>query len=152
MYLKSPVPVKLPEGISVRELTLDDQSQIRQWAGSRNSGLIQHLLQLEHSVNDDRILEYGVFADNQLLAVASCAPEKVHGFALNDCINILFAEGKEQTELHRTIYNWVTNELAAKGLIPFDNIQQGDYAASHGGFTSEEIGYSLVQQTFIIGS
>ncbi|MDE5597727.1 MAG: hypothetical protein K2J04_07835, partial [Lachnospiraceae bacterium] len=33
-------------------------------------------------------------------------------------------------------------------MIPFDNLQQGDYAVSHGGFTSEDIGYSFVQQVF----
>ncbi len=147
MYLGNPEVVSLQEGMIIRPLTSKDHDQIRQLAGSRNNGLIHHLLHLEQSEKDEGTLEYGVFTDH-LLAVAVCAPERVHGFVLNDCIMILFPEGEEDSNLYRIIYRWVTSQVAKEGLIPFDDIQQGEYAKANGGFCSADVGYQFVNRVY----
>jgi len=148
MFLDEPVSIQLPEKIFIRTLSGADQEFIRQWAGDRKDSFVQHLLHLEHCEKDEGILEYGIFSDKQLLAVASCAPEQVHGFWLNDCINIQFAEGLEYRELYQPIYAWITSDLIDKSIIPFDNIQYGEYAEKHGSFTSEQLGYRLVHERY----
>lgn len=149
MYLGEPVSLPLPEKMTIRPLTAADTTCIRQWAGTRKGGFIQHMLHLEQSENDENTLEYGVFTDH-LLAVAACAPERVHGFALNDCIVIMFAEGEEEPKLHRLIYTYVMERVAERGLIPFDNLQQGEYAKENGGFTSADLGYTLVNKVYCL--
>lgn len=148
MFLQAPVAVKLPEGLSIRPLSSADQKQILLWAKDRKDNFVQHLLHFAHCENDENILEYGVFLNGQLLAVASCAPEQIHGFRLNDCINIQFAKGVEYQELYRPVYSWITNDLAARDMIPFDNIQYGAFAERNGGFTSEQLGYTFVHERY----
>ncbi len=85
-----------------------------------------------------------------LLAVAVCAPERDHGFALNDCIMILFAEKEQDPDLYRIIYRWVTNQVAKEGLISFDNLQQGEYAKANGGFCPADVGFTFVNRVYCL--
>ena len=44
----------------------------------------------------------------------------------------------------------MTNEVIKLDVIPFDNIQYGEYAQENGGFTSKELGFELVNKVITI--
>lgn len=150
-YAGTPLACDLPESIRIRPLCAADCDAIRKWAGSRNDTYIRHLLNPEHYRNE-AVLEYGVFRENQLIAVAGCGIEVVHDCRFNDCCIIRFAENEENEALYRPIYTYVTNEILKQGMIACDTMQQGAYAASHGDFTTAELGFKLANQKFIINT
>ena len=173
MYFGEEMELKLPENLCIRRLTPEDLPLIRQWAGERKDGYTMHLLHLDCCADDPAVLEFGVFeklavgdenvysetgaaeaskaaAGERMIAAAGCGIESVHGFSLNDGIQIRFAAGEGNDALYRQIYAGVTNELVRMGVLPFDNIQHGGYAASHGGFTAEELGYQLVNRMWVV--
>lgn len=143
LYLGDPLKCTLPNTVTVRELTYADKDRIRKWANGRMDGYIQHLLTENHYL-DPSVLEYGVFEGDALIAVAGCFIEEVHGFRLNNCCNIRFADGKATDELYRAIFSFVVNDVMDKGVLPFDDLQHGEYAEAHGGFTSGDIGFDIV--------
>lgn len=49
-----------------------------------------------------------------------------------------------------TDYEYVTNDIVNKGILPFDDLQHGDYASSHGGFTSQDVGFTVVNRRYDI--
>ena len=172
MYFGEGMKSMLPEHLQIRRLTPKDSQMIQQWAGERQDGYTMHLLNLEHCADDERVLEFGVFESfavktnnkssdmgvssvagveegERMIAAAGCGIESVHGFSLNDGIQIHFAAGEESDSLYRQIYTGVTNEIVRMGLLPFDNIQYGSYAKLHGGFTSEELGYQKVNSVWL---
>lgn len=167
MYFGEEMQTKLPEQLQIRRLTPEDTELIQQWAGERNDGYVRHLLHLECCMDDPGVMEFGVFekltagnenkcsisggrnvsdaeSGERMIAAVGCGIESIHGFSLNDGIQIRFAAGEGSDSLYRQIYAGVTNEIVRMGGLPFDNIQYGGYAAAHGGFTSEELGYQLV--------
>ena len=85
-----------------------------------------------------------------MIAVAGCGIDEVHGMKLNNCCAIRFADGKENEILYRTIFAFVTNDILNNGALPFDDIQQGDYARTHGNFTSVDYGYEIVNRRYDI--
>lgn len=148
LFFGEPEKIALPEGIDIHPLSLEDMPVIRQWAEGRKDGYAAHLLQLERCVEDPAVLEYGIFKEGRMIAAIGCGIERVHEFTINDSIPIYFKEGCEDWELYRTAYLWVTHDLAGRQLLPFDNIQYGSYGEAHGGFTSEELGYTLVGEVY----
>lgn len=150
MYLGESLEIALPDKVEIHKLTSKDIGQIRIWAGNKKDGYTRYLLQFEKCEEDENVLEFGLFKDGNMIAAIGCGLETVHSFTINDCIQIRFAEGKEDDELYKKAFLYVTNEIVARGIIPFDNIQYGEYAQKHGGFTSEETGYQLVNTSWFM--
>lgn len=143
LYLGEPLDCRLPETVTVRELTYADKDSIRKWANGKMDGYIQHLLTENHYL-DPSVLEYGVFQNSELIAVAGCFIEEVHGLRLNNCCNIRFEEGEATDELYHAVFSFVVNDVMDKGVLPFDDLQHGEYAENHGGFTASDVGFTIV--------
>ena len=141
MYFGEPYRNALPEGISIEKLTIANHDKIREWVGDRHDGYSRHLLNLGKVADDPTVLEFGVFEDGRMTAAVGCGIDAAHGFRLNNSAVIRFAPGAEREELYRPVFMGVTDMLLGMGLVPFDDIQNGEYALRHGGFTSEEMGY-----------
>lgn len=139
----------LPEGIEIRKLTANDKNSIIKWADGKIDSYVRHLLN-EQDYSDKNNLEYGIFQANNLIAVAGCGIDEVHGLRLNNCCNIRFAKGKESDSLYRAIFTRVTNDITESGVLAFDDLQYGEYAATHGCFTSTDLGYKTVNRRFDI--
>lgn len=140
----------LPESVSIRTLTASDADSIRKWAAGRDNAYISHLLTPDH-YNDESVLEYGVFRGNDLIAVAGCGVDSIHGMCLNDCCIIRFADGEDRQELYKPIYLAVTDDMWKNGIIPCDVIQFGEYAQQHGNFCASEAGFETVNHIYHIG-
>ncbi len=149
LYLGEPLPYDLPEAVTVRELTYADRDSIKKWANGNRNGYIQHLLTENHYL-DPFVLEYGVFEKDELIAVAGCGIPEVHGLRLNDCCSIRFADGKATDDLYRAVFSFVVNDVMDKGVLPFDDLQHGEYARSHGGFTAGDMGFTVVNWRYDI--
>ena len=149
LYFGEPFECSLPETITIKLLTPKDKKAITKWANGRKDGYVKHLLN-EQDYLDENNLEYGVFEKDNLIAVAGCGIDEVHGMRLNNCCAIRFAEGKENNKLYKTIFKFVTNDILSKGALPFDDLQHGEYAKSHGNFTSTDLGYIIVNRRFDI--
>ena len=63
---------------------------------------------------------------------------------------IRFADGKANDDMYRTIFEFVVNDVMDKGLMPFDDIQHGEFANTHGGFSSVDIGFTTVNWRYDI--
>lgn len=149
LYFGDPFECSLPRDITIRLLNPKDKKAITKWAHGKKDGYITHLLN-ERDYLDESNLEYGVFEKDNLIAVAGCGIDEVHGMRLNNCCAIRFAHGRESDELYKTVFRFVTNDILSKGVLPFDDIQHGEYAESHGGFTSVDLGYEIVNRRFDI--
>ena len=149
LYFGEPIEAKLPDGIVIRLLNPSDKKSILKWANGKKDGYINHLLN-DKDYLDENNLEYGVFENGDLIAAAGCGIDEVHGMRLNNCCTIHFADGKENENLYRTIFAFVTNDISNKGALPYDDIQHGDYARTHGNFTSVDYGYEIVNRRYDI--
>lgn len=149
VYLAGQMPCCLPENITIRQLTAGDMKAVLQWAGGKTDGYILHLLNEQHYL-DPSVLEYGVFEDGALVAVAGCGIDEIRGLRLNDGCHIRFAEGKSEDALYRQIFCWVVNDLLGKGVVPFDDLQYGAFARTHGGFTVEELDFTTVSWRYVL--
>lgn len=143
LYLGTPLPCDLPQSIQIRQLTYADYDAILRWANGKRDGYILHLLNEQH-YNDPSTLEYGVFEENELIAVCGGYIEDIHGFRLNNCCHIHIADGKATDKLYRTIFSYVVNDVLSMDIIPFDDLQHGEFARAHGNFTSAEMGFTTV--------
>ncbi len=150
IYLGEKIKTALPPDITVRELTFADKDDILRWANGKTDGYIKHLLTEAH-YNDSNVLEYGVFRGGKMIAAVGCGIEECHGFSLNNCAKIRFAEGEEENALYKPIFEFVVNDISDKGILPYDDIQYGEYAESHGGFTSAELGFTPVCIKYSVG-
>ncbi|MBQ8753254.1 MAG: helix-turn-helix transcriptional regulator [Clostridia bacterium] len=149
LYLGEPMAYTLPEDIQIRLLSGDDKDSILKWANGRNDGYIWHLLTASH-YEDPSVLEYGVFREDKLIAVAGGGIDEVRGVRLNNCCNIRFAAGEADDELYHSIFAFVVNAVIEWGALPFDDLQHGEYARTHGGFTAEEVGFETVNWRYDI--
>lgn len=149
LYFGKPIETKLPDEIIIRLLNPSDKKSILKWANGKKDGYINHLLNTQDYL-DENNLEYGVFENGELIAVAGCGIDEVHGMKLNNCCAIRFADGKENEKLYRTIFAFITNNILNKGALLFDDIQHGDYAKTHGNFTSVDYGYEIVSRRYDI--
>ncbi len=147
LFIGDEINNELPEGVFIRKLCPTDKGFITKWANGKRDSYIEHLLNEQHYL-DDTNLEYGVFENDELIAVAGCGIDKVHGLRLNNCCSIRFAQGKENNKLYRSIFTWVTNDIIQNGAIPFDDLQHGDYAKSHGNFASTDVGYQITNYRY----
>lgn len=143
LYLGTPLPCDLPQNIQIRQLTYSDKDAILKWANGKKDAYIQHLLNEQH-YNDPAVLEYGVFENEELTAVAGGYIEDIHGFRLNNCCHIRIADGKATDKLYRTIFSYVVNDVLSMDIIPFDDLQHGEFARAHGNFTSAKMGFTTV--------
>lgn len=149
LFFGEPIEAKLPDEIIIRLLNPSDKKSILKWANGKKDGYINHLLN-EKDYLDENNLEYGVFENGELIADAGCGIDEVHGMKLNNCCAIRFVDGKENENLYRTIFAFITNDILNKGALPFDDIQHGDYAKSHGKFTSVDYGYEITNRRYDI--
>ncbi|MBO5227799.1 MAG: hypothetical protein J6B39_02255, partial [Lachnospiraceae bacterium] len=149
MYFGETLECKLPDDVIIRPLSGLDKDYILKWANGKMNAYIKHLLNEKHYL-DDATLEYGVFKDEELVAVAECGIDEVHGVRLNNCCAIHFADGKATDDMYRTIFSYVVNDVMNRGVLPFDDIQYGEYAKSHGNFTSDEMGFTIVNWSYTI--
>ncbi len=149
LYFGELFEYSLPDNITIRLLTPKDIKAITKWANGRKDGYIKHLLNKQDYL-DENNLEYGVFEKDNLIAVAGCGIDEVHGMRLNNCCAIRFANEKENDKLYKTIFKFVTNDILTKGALPFDDLQHGEYAKTHGNFTSTDLGYMVVNRRFDI--
>ncbi len=147
LYFSDPFECTLPENITIRLLASKDKKAITKWANGRKDGYVKHLLN-EQDYLDENNIEYGVFEKDKLIAVAGCGIDEVHGMRLNNCCAIRFADGKENEKLYKSIFKFVTNDILTKGALPFDDLQYGEYAETHGNFTSVELGFTIVNRRF----
>ncbi len=141
LYFGDSIPCHLPPSIHIRALSYHDKEAIEKWANGKRDGYVSHLLNEQH-YNDPAMVEYGVFDGDELIAIVGGWIDEVRGFRLNNCCNIHFANGKATDELYRAVFAYVTNDLMSKGVLPFDDIQYGEYAQIHGNFTSADMGYT----------
>ena len=148
MYFGDPYDVNLPNGIDVHKLSLADEEEIKKWVKDRKDGYAMHLLNIKSWEKDDVVLEFGIFKNGSMIGAVGCGIDTVHGFSLNDCAKIMLDEKND--ELYRKVFKYVTNEVLKLDVIPFDNIQNGDYVSKNGGFTSKELGYELVNKVITI--
>lgn len=148
MYFGAPYEVDLPNDIDVHKLNVDDEAEIKKWTKGRIDGYASHLRDIRSWVNDDRVLEFGVFKNGIMIGAVGCGIDTVHEFSLNDCINIILDD--TNNELYKKIFKHVTNEVIKLDVIPFDNIQYGEYAQKNWGFTSKELGFELVNKVITI--
>ena len=140
----------LPENMLIRPLSYEDKSDIVKWAGGRQDGYISHLLR-EKDYLDASVLEYGVFQDGELIAVAGCGIDEVQGFKLNNCCAIRFSNKKlADNGLYRLIFSFVVNDILDKGILPFDDLQHGEYARLHGNFSASDMGFQVVNWRYTI--
>ncbi len=147
LYFGEPFECSLPEEITIRLLTPNDRKAILKWANGRKDSYVKHLLN-DRDYLDENNLEYGVFEKDDLIAVAGCGIDEVFGLRLNNCCAIRFKNGRENDTLYKSIFNFVTNDILLKGALPFDDIQHGEYAVTHGNFTSAELGYTVVNRRY----
>ena len=143
IYFRDEMPYAMWENILIRPLSYQDKDYILKWAGDRNDGYVKRLLS-EKSYRGESVLEYGVFSGNALIAIAGCEIDEVRGFRLNNCCVIRFAKGFATDALYRQVFRFVINDLLNKGILPYDDIQHGEYARSHGNFTSSDMGFTVV--------
>jgi len=139
----------LPNSINIRKLSAEDFEKIRVWAGNRNDAYVMHLLNEKH-YSDSTVLEYGVFENEDLIAIAGCGLDEIGDTVINDCCEIRFAEGRENEAIYRAVYCAVTEDIWQNGIIPFDTIQFGEYAKTHGDFLSTDIGFQIMMQKYVI--
>ena len=149
LYLGDHIECALPEEVTIRALSFADKDSILKWADGKTDGYINHLLNERHYL-DPSVLEYGVFENGELIAVAGCGIDEAHGFRINNCCSIRFADGKANDDMYRTIFEFVVNDVMDKGLMPFDDIQHGEFANTHGGFSSVDIGFTIVNWRYDI--
>ena len=142
-YFGEPFDVTLPDGISVRKFEASDKGVIAKWANGEMNGYIAHLLNEKHYL-DPNVLDYGIFRNGDLIAAASCGIDEICGFRLNNCCVIRSLGNIIGDELYRSVYKYVTNDIIARGVLPFDDKQHGEFAKSNGGFTSDELGFTTV--------
>lgn len=147
VYLGSALTYTLPESIQIKKLDSSCLPHIKEWANGKSDPYVRHLMTPSHYL-DERVLEYGIFQNDKLIAVAGCGVDEVCGLYLNDCCRIFFAEGHVHKELYRPIYAAVTELLWQAGIIPYDEIQFGSYAEEHGNFTSTDLGYQIVTHKY----
>ena len=143
LYLGEPLPCSLPSNTLIRPLTYADSGAIEKWAGGKRDGYVLHLLNEQH-YNDPATVEYGVFDGDELIAIAGGWMDSVCGLRMNNCCNIRFADCKATDVLYRNVFAYITNDLLGKDIIPFDDIQHGEYAQVHGNFTAVDMGYTIV--------
>lgn len=149
LYFGNGLPCNLPDNLTIRPLTYDDKEQIIKWANGKNDGYVKHLLNEQH-YSDECVLEYGVFEDGELIAIAGCGIDEAQGFKVNNCCIIRFADEKADNTLYKQIFSYITNDVINKEILPFDDIQHGEYALNHGNFTSVEMGYEIVNYRYDI--
>lgn len=149
VYCGAPFPVTLPEKMIIRPLSFADRDTILQWAEGKSTPYVKHLLNENHMA-DASALDYGVFSENILLAVAGCGIDEIHGFRYNDCCHIHFKAGEESNSRYRMIYTYVVNDLIARGVLPYDHLQHGTFAGTHGGFTAEDLGFTVVSRRYAV--
>lgn len=143
LYLGEPLPCLLPSNVRIRPLSYADRNAVEKWADGKRDGYVLHLLNEQH-YNDPATVEYGVFDGGELIAIAGGWIDDVRGLRINNCCNIRFADGKATDALCRAVFAYVTNDLLDKGILPFDDIQHGEYAQTHGNFTSADMGFTTV--------
>jgi len=139
----------MPDSVTVRRLTANDLNSIQNWAAGQNTAYIRHLMTPEH-YQDETTLEYGVFLEDELIAVAGCGVDEVHGVRLNDCCIIRFAQGKERKEWYRPVYLAVTEDMWRQGIIPCEVMQFGELAQKHGGFEATDVGFEIVNRIYSV--
>lgn len=149
LYLGEHMKHNLPQNVTIRELSYADKDNIVKWADGKTDGYIKYLLN-EKYYQDPAVLEYGVFQNGELIAIVGCGIDEVHGFKLNDCCNIRFADGKATDELYSNIFAFVVNDIMDKGVLPFDNLQYGEYAKTHGGFTAGDVEFTIVNWRYSV--
>ena len=142
-------PCILPNGMCIRPLSYSDKEDILRWANGKHDGYINHLLR-EKDYSDESVLEYGVFQDGELIAIAGCGVDEVHGLKLNNCCKIHFSDRKATDELYRLIFSFVVNDVLDKGILPFDDIQHGEYARMHGNFCAADMGFQTVNWKYTL--
>ena len=147
VYQGRDIKYELPEDMNIRKLDASDLPQVKKWAQGKNGAYIRQLMKPEYYQYEE-VLEFGVFENGELIAIAGCGVDEVRGLAMNDCCIIRFAAGKEDKNQYRPIYAAVTKLLWEGGIVPYDAVQFGAYAKSHGDFTAEEMGYRIVNRTY----
>ena len=156
LYFGERLQCTLPEGMTIRALSYDDREHIAKWAGdikgehtkswghTRPESFVNVLMN-ERIYNDESFTVYGAFMNGELIAVTDTMAEEVMGYRQNDSLKICFGEGCEPTdELYKAIYLYITNDLLDRGILPLEDVQYGEYARTHGNFTAEDLGFTLV--------
>lgn len=57
---------------------------------AKAAGYAEHLRNMGSWVNDDRVLEYGIFRSGTMIGAVGCGIESAHEFSMNNFINIMF--------------------------------------------------------------
>nr|MBQ4317786.1 helix-turn-helix transcriptional regulator [Clostridia bacterium] len=137
---------------SVRFLCESDTEAAVQWADKActgwKNGLRQTVGTPRESHPDDQPL--GLFIGGELIAVARPSLQSTHGFTLNNCITIAALSEYRTDEMYRFMYIHTLNEMLSQGCIPFDDQQFGEYAAKNGNFTALDIGFTKVNEIYML--
>ena len=150
LFFGEKLPCELPEGLTIRPLGLDDREHILKWIeGTKRPDIMNSALASEWLYKDETFTVYGAFKNGELIAVTETMAEEVMGYRQNDSVEILLGEGCEPTdELYRAIYSYITNDLLDRGILPLEDVQYGEYARTHGNFTAEDLGFTLVNRMY----
>lgn len=148
-YFGEPLKCDLPQDVTVRPLSFRDKEVILAFANGNHTPYIRHLL-CEQDYLDEFVLEYGVFQGDALIAVMGGGIENVRGLRLNNCCKFYTGETPLSDTLYRAVYAAATNDLLARGILPFDDLQHGTYAEEHGNFTTTDLGFETVNYRYTI--
>lgn len=150
LFFGEKLPCELPEGLTIRPLGLDDREHILKWIeGTKRPDIMNSALASEWLYKDETFTVYGAFKNGELIAVTETMAEEVMGYRQNDSVEILLGEGCEPTdELYKVIYSYITNDLLDRGILPLEDVQYGEYARTHGNFTAEDLGFTLVNRMY----
>ncbi len=148
-YFGKPMKCNLPQDVTVRPLSFSDKEAILSFANGNHTSYIKHLLR-EQDYLDECVLEYGVFQGDALICVLGGGIENVRGLVLNNCLAFYTGDAPLSDALYRKVYTTVTNDLLARGILPFDDLQHGTYAKEHGNFTAADLGFQIVNYRYNI--
>lgn len=150
LYFGEPLTCELPQDVTVRPLAYSDKEAVLAFANGNLTPYIHHLLR-EQDYLDERVLDYGVFQGETLIAVMGGGIEEVRGLRLNNCCQFYTGDTPLSDALYRAVYAAATNDLLSRGILPFDDVQHGDFARKHGNFTTADLGFEAVNYRYKIG-
>ena len=148
-----------PEGITMRALLYEDLHQLEsffQQSGmnvSRQNYLRRGLYQRDILGNNEHsVFSFGIFYQGRIIGVSDGANQRVHSFAVNNCVSTVLLPSVQTEELYRYAFAFVTNEALAQGVLPIDDLQTPQTPPQNrcGTFCSQEFGYRVVDCSYQI--
>ena len=152
VYCNEPFDPKAPEGILMRELKYEDADLLDRFNAKRNRKLpmingLKAVMRQRDVLGGEDCIEFcfGMFRDDEMIAISIASLQSAHGFTVNNCIYSYFLDGCAREDLYVYAYKYVTDWALSKGALPFDDIQTPHTPENkrNGAFNSSDLGYKL---------